>query len=107
MPAGLQPGHGPPGRVTRDSRGHLTGYYFPGYPEAPPETYVYETKRRASRLGLDISRRGVEEKIDLGRTFGILRDAGYRGYAPLEILGPGDPRPRIRRFLDEAREALA
>ncbi len=223
----------------------LTGYYFPGYPEAPPEAYVYETKRRASRLGLEVSgtgvrndftvadpderaadialvkrwvavaaqldapmlrvfaghgvpegrtreeverqvvacleecvaygerhgvmialqnhddvfktatevlairervpskwfglnvdvgsvrtgdpyeeiarlapfaftwqikehvfRRGVEEKIDLRRAFGILRDAGYRGYAPLEILGPGDPRPRIRRFLDEAREAL-
>jgi sugar phosphate isomerase/epimerase len=224
----------------------LTGYYFPGYPQAPPETYVYETKRRASCLGLDVSgtgvrndftvadpakrasdlalvkrwvgvaawldapmlrvfaghgepegrtreeiedqvvecleecaaygerhgvmialqnhndafktaaevlairervpskwfglnvdigsvrtadpyeeiarlapfaftwqikenvyRRGVEEKVDLRRVFGILRDAGYRGYAPLEILGSGDPRPRIRRFLDEAREALA
>jgi len=224
----------------------LTGYYFPGYPEAPPETYVYETKRRVSRLGLEVSgtgvrndftvadpekraadvalvkrwvgvaaqldapmlrvfagpgvpeghtreqterqvvghlqecvayaerhgvmivlqnhddvlktaaevlairervpskwfglnvdvgsvrtgdpyeeiawlapyaftwqikesvyRRGVEEKTDLRRVFGILREAGYRGYAPLEILGPGDPRPRIRRFFDEAREALA
>jgi len=224
----------------------LTGYYFPGYPEAPPEAYVDETKRRASRLGLDVSgtgvrndftvadpekraadialvkkwvrvaaqldapmvrvfaghgvpegrtheaiegevvacleecvaygerhgvmialqnhddvfktaaevlairervpskwfglnvdvgsvrtadpyeeiaqlapfaftwqikesvyRRGVEEKIDLRRVFGILRNAGYRGYAPLEILGPGDPKPRIRRFLDEARDALA
>jgi sugar phosphate isomerase/epimerase len=224
----------------------LTGYYFPGYPEAPPEAYVYETKRRAFRLGLEVSgtgvrndftqedpakraadvslvkrwvevaarldapvlrvfagraapeggrredvadrvvaclrecvehgerhgvmivlqnhddefktaeeviairkrvpsewlglnadigsvrttdpyeeiarlaphaftwqikehvyRRGVEEKADLRRVFGILRDSGYRGYAPLEILGSGDPRPRIRRFLDEARAALA
>ena len=224
----------------------LTGYYFPGYPEAPPEAYVYETKRRAFRLGLEVSgtgvrndftatdpakraadvalvkrwvevaarldapmlrvfagrgvpeghsrdevegwvvagldecvaygerhgvmitlqnhddvlktadevlairrrvpskwfglnvdigslrtadpyeeiarlapyaftwqikenvyRRGVEEKADLRRVFGILRDAGYRGYAPLEILGPGDPRPRIRRFVEEARAALA
>jgi len=50
--------------------------------------------------------RGVEEKIDLRRTFRILRDAGYRGYAPLEILGAGDPRPRIRRFLEQARQAL-
>ncbi len=37
----------------------LTGYYFPGYPEAPPEAYVYETKRRASRLGLEVSGTGV------------------------------------------------
>ena len=223
----------------------LTGYYFPGYPEAPPEAYVYETRRRAFRLGLEVSGTGVrndftvanstrraadvdlvkrwvqvaaqlhapmvrvfaghgvpegltraqvesqvvtglqecvaygerngvmialqnhndlfktaaevlairervsskwfglnvdvgsvrtgdpyeeiaqlapfalswqikesvyrreeEEKIDLRRTFGILLDAGYRGYAPLEILGPADPRPRIRRFFEEAREAL-
>jgi sugar phosphate isomerase/epimerase len=37
----------------------LTGYYFPGYPEAPPESYVYETKRRAFRLGLEVSGTGV------------------------------------------------
>ena len=31
---------------------------------------------------------------------------GAAGKAALEILGEGDPRPRIRRFLEEAREAL-
>lgn len=53
-----------------------------------------------------VYRRGVEEDVDPRRVFGILRDAGYRGYAPLEILGPGDPRPRIRRFFAEAQAAL-
>jgi sugar phosphate isomerase/epimerase len=53
-----------------------------------------------------VHRRGVEEKTDLRRVFAILREARYRGFAPLEILGDGDPRPRIRRFLEEAREAL-
>jgi sugar phosphate isomerase/epimerase len=52
-------------------------------------------------------REGREEKTDLRRVFAILRKAGYRGYAPLETLGPGDPREKVRRFLDEAREALA
>jgi sugar phosphate isomerase/epimerase len=52
-------------------------------------------------------RRGREEKTDLGRVFAILRAAGYRGYAPLETLGPGDPREKVHRFLDEARSALA
>jgi sugar phosphate isomerase/epimerase len=52
-------------------------------------------------------RRGREEKTDLRRVFGILRAAGYRGYAPLETLGKGDPREKVRRFLDEARTALA
>ena len=39
--------------------------------------------------------------------FTVLWAAGYRGYAPLETLGPGDPREKVRRFLDEARSALA
>jgi sugar phosphate isomerase/epimerase len=51
-------------------------------------------------------RRGVEEKTDVRRVFGILREAGYRGYAPIETLGPGDPREKVRRFLGEVREAL-
>ncbi len=51
-------------------------------------------------------RRGHEEKTDLKRVFGILRDTGYRGYAPIETLGEGDPREKVRRFLDEVREAL-
>ena len=51
-------------------------------------------------------RRGHEEKTDLKRVFAILRDTGYRGYAPIETLGEGDPREKVRRFLDEVREAL-
>jgi sugar phosphate isomerase/epimerase len=52
-------------------------------------------------------RRNREEKTDLRRIFAILKASGYRGYAPLETLGPGDPRQKVRRFLGEAREALS
>jgi sugar phosphate isomerase/epimerase len=52
-------------------------------------------------------RRGREEKTDIRRVFGILRASGYRGYAPLETLGPGDARDKVRRLLAEARDALA
>ena len=51
-------------------------------------------------------RKGQEEKTDLRRVFAILRETGYRGYAPLETLGPGDAREKVRLFLDEARAAL-
>lgn len=37
----------------------LTGYYFPGYPEVPPDAYLYHIKQKAFRLGLDISGTGV------------------------------------------------
>jgi sugar phosphate isomerase/epimerase len=52
-------------------------------------------------------RRGQEEKTDVKRVFAILRRTGYRGYAPIETLGAGDPRQKVRRFLDEVRTALA
>lgn len=60
------------------------------------------------RRGLPRTRRprGAPRRRDR-RVFAILRAAGYRGYAPLETLGPGDPREQVRRFLDEARTALA
>ena len=55
----------------------LTGYYFPGYPEVPPDEYLYELKRKAFRLGVDISGTGVrndfthhdkaERQADIGK----------------------------------------
>ena len=38
----------------------LTGYYFPGYPAVPPDSYIYNLKQKAFRLGLDISGTGVK-----------------------------------------------
>jgi sugar phosphate isomerase/epimerase len=37
----------------------LTGYFFPGYPKPPTDTYVNRLKRHAHNLGLDISGTGV------------------------------------------------
>lgn len=54
-----------------------------------------------------VFRRGVEEKTDLRRLATIVRGAGYRGYLPLETLGEGDPLAKLRRWLDEVREAFA
>lgn len=38
----------------------LTGYYFPGYPAAPPDEFIYNVRRKAFRLGLGISGTGVK-----------------------------------------------
>lgn len=50
---------------------------------------------------------GREEKTDLGRIVRIVREAGYRGYLPIETLGPGDPRVKVPKFLAEVRKALS
>lgn len=36
-----------------------TGYYFPGYPEVPTRDYINQFKRRALRLGLNLSGTGI------------------------------------------------
>src|SRR3954471_13109981 len=38
----------------------LTGYFFPGYPNAPTDEYINQVKRRAFQLGIDISGTGVK-----------------------------------------------
>ena len=41
----------------------ITGYYFPGYPEVPPDEYIYHLKNKAHRLGLDISGTGIRNEF--------------------------------------------
>ena len=40
-----------------------TGYYFPGYPKVPADSYINDFKRRAFKLGLDISGTGVRNNF--------------------------------------------
>lgn len=50
---------------------------------------------------------GKEVKTDLRKILQIVREAGYRGYLPLETLGAGDPRVKLRRFYEEFRQAMS
>jgi len=54
-----------------------------------------------------VYRKGVPEDVDVLKIVRILREARYRGYIPLETLGAGDPRPKLRAFLERVRQALA
>ena len=65
-----------------------------------PYAYTWQIKE-------NVNRKGKEEKTDLKKIVQILRASGYRGYIPLETLGPGDPKVKITKFLAEVREALA
>lgn len=53
----------------------------------------------------NVFRAGVEEPTDLARIMAIVRESGYRGYLPIETLGPGDPREKVPRFLEAVRAA--
>ncbi len=64
-----------------------------------PHAYTWQVKEL-------VYRRGREERVDLQQIARILRDARYRGYVPIETLGPGDAKEKVRRFLDEFRAAI-
>ena len=42
-----------------------TGYYFPGYPKAPPDDYIYALKKKAYLNGITISGSGVRNDFTL------------------------------------------
>jgi sugar phosphate isomerase/epimerase len=65
-----------------------------------PYAYTWQLKER-------LYRRNQEEKTDVAAIVRIIRDSGYRGYVPIETLGPGDAREKVHRFLDEVRAAMA
>ena len=48
---------------------------------------------------------GTETPTDLGRLADIIRRSGYRGYLPLETLGPGDPYSKVTALVEKARDA--
>jgi sugar phosphate isomerase/epimerase len=65
-----------------------------------PHAYTWQIKEQ-------LYRKGVPEDVDAVKIVRILRHVGYRGYIPLETLGAGDPRPKLRALLDRVRQALA
>jgi len=43
----------------------ITGYYFKGYPQVPADEYLFQIKRKAFRLGLEISGTGVRNDFTI------------------------------------------
>lgn len=43
----------------------ITGYYFKGYPQVPPDEYLFSIKRKAFSLGIEISGTGVRNDFTI------------------------------------------
>ena len=65
-----------------------------------PLAYTWQIKEQ-------VYRKGIAEDVDVVKIVRILREASYRGYIQLETLGAGEPRPKLRAFLDRVRQGLA
>lgn len=53
-----------------------------------------------------VGRGDKEEPVDVARVKAIIDRVGYRGYIPIETLGPGDPREKVAKFAAHAREVF-
>ena len=76
----------------------LTGYFFPGYPGAPADEYVYRIKRYAFDLGLAISGTGVRN--DFTAADKATRDEGVARIKTWIEVAAKLGAPVIRAFAD-------
>jgi len=49
---------------------------------------------------------GKETDVDMDKLIKIIKLSGYTGYIPLETLGEGDPKAKVRVFLEKMRNSL-
>jgi sugar phosphate isomerase/epimerase len=76
----------------------LTGYFFPGYPQAPDDSYLFRLKRHAFGLGLDISGTGVRNDFTTADT--AVRAAGVQRIKTWIEVAAKLGAPTIRAFAD-------
>ena len=76
----------------------LTGYFFPGYPNAPEDSYLMKLKRHAFDLGLDISGTGVRN--DFTTADKGVREAGVQRIKTWIEVAAKLGAPVIRAFAD-------
>ncbi len=49
---------------------------------------------------------GAEKEADINKLIEIVKASGYRGYIPIETLGPGDPKPKVAQLFNKVNKAL-
>ncbi len=76
----------------------LTGYFFPGYPKAPDDSYIFKLKRHAFDLGLAISGTGVRN--DFTTADRAVRDEGVQRIKTWIEVAAKLGAPCIRAFAD-------
>ncbi len=81
-----------------------TGYYFPGYPELPADSYVKALKQKAADLGLGISGTGVRDNLTTSDK--AVRAAGVQHIKEWVEVAAHVGAPVIRVFADTQMRAM-
>ena len=79
------------------------------YKTGDPYQQIADTAKYAINWQLkeNVFINGVEQPADLERIITSIKASGYRGYVPIETLGPGDPKIKVPAFLEKVRKALS
>lgn len=80
-----------------------TGYFMPGYPAVPANTYIDEFKKRAADLGLGISGTGVRNNFTTADK--SVRDAGVKHIKEFVEVSARLGAPVVRVFADTQMRA--
>ena len=49
---------------------------------------------------------GAEADTDLNKLVNMIKASGYRGYLPIETLGDGDPKIKVKALFEKMQKAL-
>ncbi len=81
-----------------------TGYFFPGFPEVPPDAYIYDLKRRAFEAGVGISGTGTRNNFTVSDK--AKRDADVKSIKDWVIVASKLGAPVLRVFADTQMRAM-
>lgn len=78
------------------------------YRSADPYKDVAQTAKHAISWQLKEKMYINDKQVDTDyhKIIGIVRDCGYRGFLPLETLGEGDPKIKVKALLEKVQSAL-
>jgi len=73
-----------------------------------PYTEIEKTARYAVNWQVkeNVFINGVEQEADINKLIGIIHASGYRGYIPIETLGPGDPKQKVMALFKKVKQAI-
>lgn len=81
-----------------------TGYFFPGFPEAPTDTYIYDLKRHAFESGIGISGTGARNNFTTADK--TARAADVKIIKDWVVVASKLGAPVLRVFADTQRRAM-
>ncbi len=78
------------------------------YRTSNPYAEIAETAQYAVNWQIkeNVYVRQQEQKMNIDELLPIILESGYRGYLPLETLGPGEPYQKVTSFLKEVRNSM-